>query len=82
MLSAENELKEAASSAQEEVIRQKYKDAQIKKQMALIKRERAYATEEKTEETSTISDNMDTDKKGYEGEDPNGFYKAVTENAV
>lgn len=50
--------------------------------MALIKRERAYATEEKTEETNTVSENMDTEKNGYEGENPNAFYKAVTENAI
>lgn len=42
--------------------------------MALIKRERAYAKEEKTEETGTISEPMDSTKPDYSGEDIEEYY--------
>ena len=82
MLSAQKELKEATSKTQEDIINQKYKDAAERKQIALIKRERAYAKEEKSEETGEISATMDADKPEYTGDAPEEYYEAVTKNAV
>tara|TARA_B110000305_G_C19386028_1_gene612269 strand:- start:1017 stop:1250 length:234 start_codon:yes stop_codon:yes gene_type:complete len=48
----------------------------------LIKRERAYAKEEKSEESGVISENMDADKEWYTGEDIEEYYEAITTNAV
>lgn len=82
MLDAEKELKEASSKFQEERIEEKFKEAKIKKELALIKRERAYAKEEKTEETGSISEPMDSSKPEYTGDDIDEYYKAVKTNAV
>lgn len=77
-------MKEAASRSQEEIVAQRLKEAKIKKNEALIKRERAYAEEEKSDETSEVSEKMDANKIAWEGSDkiPEEFYKANTANAV
>lgn len=42
-------MKESTTKVQDEIIKEKYKEAKLKKQEALIKRERAYKKEEKTD---------------------------------
>ena len=48
----------------------------------MIKKKRAYAKEEKSEDAAEIAGKEEDDKKSYNGDDLVAYHKAVTKNAV